>query len=80
MEGKLVKGRWGEGSREWFERRVVGRQFTAVVMDMDTDEDGEGLEVELVLCDQDSLLECKTVQDQMVGVGLADYSNLVREE
>ena len=32
MVGRLAGGTWGERSREWwFERRVVGRQFTAVV-------------------------------------------------
>merc|ERR1712192_40931 len=55
--GRLTRGQWGEASRNWFESRVLDRQFTAVVMKRDTDSDGEVVEVELVLCDQDSLVE-----------------------
>ena len=76
--GRLAGGHWGEGCKEWFERRVLDRQFTAVVMKRDTDSDGELVEVELVLCDQESLVEGKTVQDQMVGEGLAKYVHVAQ--
>lgn len=72
VTGRLSGGQWGEESRAWFKNRVVGRQFTAVVMKKYSDNEGDLNEVEFVLCDEDTLEKGQAVQDEMVFEGLAD--------